>query len=85
MRIRRFQALEYKTEAIGRKALEFECKDRSENELKFLAVHGYWPEGRRCRTCIESWFTTHGLKTTVIVERVEPLGKTCFSGPPSVA
>jgi hypothetical protein len=40
--------------------------------MKFFAVHGYWPEAADVVEPIESCFTTHGLKTTVIVERVEP-------------
>jgi hypothetical protein len=40
MRLRQFHTLEDKAEAIGRKALDIECKNRSEGELKFFAVHG---------------------------------------------
>ncbi len=72
MQLRRFQTLEYKTEAIGRKALDLACKNRSEDELKFFAVHGYWPEAADVVEPIKSCFTTHGLKTTLILERVEP-------------
>jgi hypothetical protein len=57
---------------MERKALKLECKDRSENEMKFFAVHGYWPEVADVVEPIESCFTTHGLKTTVMLERVEP-------------
>jgi len=72
MRLKRFQTLEDETESIGRKALDLECKNRSEDELKFFAVHGYWPEAANVVERIESCFTTHGLKTTLILERVEP-------------
>ena len=72
MQLRQLHTLEDKAEAIGRKALDLECKNRSADELKFFAVHGYWPEAADVVEPIESWFTTHGLKSTVIVERVEP-------------
>jgi ribonuclease I len=65
--------LEYTAKAIGRKALDLECKDRSEDEMKFFAVHGYWPETADVVEPVESCFTTHGLKTTVILQRVEPV------------
>ena len=72
MRLRRFQMLEYKTEAVGHKALGLECKNRSEDEMKFYAVHGYWPEAADVVEPIETCFTTHSLKTTVILEKVKP-------------
>src|ERR1700675_4548823 len=72
MRRRQFQTLEYKTEAIERKALDLERKNRSDDELEFFSVHGYWPEAADVVEPIESCFTTHGLKTTLILERVEP-------------
>ena len=74
MRLRQFQTLEFKAKAVGRKALELECKNRSEDEMKFFAVHGYWPETADVVEPVESCCTTHGLKTTVILQRVESVG-----------
>jgi len=72
MRLKRFETLEDKTEAIRRKALDLESKNHSEDEMKFFAVHGYWPEAANVVEPIESCFTTYGLKTMVILERVKP-------------
>jgi len=52
-------------------ALELEFKVRSEQELMFFSVHGFWPEAAAVSGREERNFTTHGLKTTVILEPVQ--------------
>lgn len=37
----------------------------------FFSVHGYWPEAAAVLEREERSFTTHGLRTTVILERVQ--------------
>ncbi len=46
-----------------------ETKNRTEEEKEFFIVHGCWPETPRVGGRAESTFTTHGLKTTIILER----------------
>jgi hypothetical protein len=52
-------------------AFELECEVRSEQELMFFRVHGYWPEAAAVSGREEHSFTVHGLRTTVILERVQ--------------
>jgi hypothetical protein len=53
-------------------AFELECEARSVQELRFFRVHGYWPEMAAISERKERSFTTHGLRTTVILEPVQP-------------
>jgi hypothetical protein len=52
-------------------ALELEFEARSEQELMFFSAHGYWPEAAAVSVREERSFSTHGLKTTVILEPVQ--------------
>lgn len=69
MRNRRFQDLQSRTGAIEREVFNLEAKNRPEEETEFFIVHGYWPEAAQVEQRTESSFTTHGLKTTIILER----------------
>jgi len=71
MRLRRLRVLEYKARTIAYDAFDLECKQRSANELEFFNVHGSWPEGAEVSEREERSFTTHGLRTTIILERVQ--------------
>jgi ribonuclease I len=53
-------------------AFALESKTCTLDEREFLVVHGYWPEATDVAERIEGSFTTRGLKTTIIWERVEP-------------
>jgi hypothetical protein len=71
----RFQDLVSKTETIVLEALAPDTKNRTHDEKMFFCAHGFWPEAAVVAERIESCFTTHGLKTTIILER-EPIN-TC--------
>jgi hypothetical protein len=53
---------------MARQALELEFEGRPKEELMFFSVHGYWPEAASLVQREECSFTTHGLKTTIILE-----------------
>jgi hypothetical protein len=48
-----------------------EFQERSEDDLAFFAIHGYFPELARVSEPIVKTFTTRGLKTTIRLERDE--------------
>jgi hypothetical protein len=68
----RFQELMARTDAIVQGAFALENK-RTQDEKTFFRVHGFWPEKADATRRTESCFTTHGLKTTIILERVVTL------------
>jgi len=43
--------------------------ERSEDDLAFFAIHGYFPELARLSEPIVKTFTTRGLRTTIRLER----------------
>lgn len=69
MHNKRFQDLQKRTESIEVKLFDLESKNRTEGEKDFFIIHGYWPEAVQLSQRTERSFTTHGLKTTVILER----------------
>ena len=44
MRPRQFQILESKAQTLAEQTFELELEGRSQLELMFFSVHGYWPE-----------------------------------------
>jgi len=46
-------------------------ESRSPSEKMFFAAHGHFPENATVSERRESSFETHGLKTTIILERVK--------------
>jgi hypothetical protein len=68
-----FRNLVSRSEAIVQKALERDLKIRAYDEKIFYCIHGFWPEAIEIRGRTETIFVTHGLKTTVILEKEEAL------------
>jgi hypothetical protein len=65
--------LVYGSEAIVQKALALELKTRAYDEKIFYCIHGFWPDATEVHGRTETSFSTHGLKTTVILERLKAL------------
>lgn len=55
---------------MAHQAFELELQGRPQQELMFFSVHGYWPEAAVVSERDEKTFSTHGLRSTVILERV---------------
>ena len=77
MHSKRFQDLQRRTDAIEMDAFDLEAKNRTEEEKGFFIVHGCWPETARVEGRTEGTFTTHGLKTTIILEKASLAEESC--------
>jgi hypothetical protein len=58
-------------------AFDLEAKNRKQEEKDFFIVHGYWPETAQVTERSEISFTTHGLKTTIILEKASLAEESC--------
>jgi hypothetical protein len=68
-----FRNLVSRSEAIVQKALARDLMIRAYDEKIFYCIHGFWPDANEIHGRTETSFSTHGLKTTVVLERVEAL------------
>lgn len=69
MQNRRLHTLHHRTMELIDRAADKLYEGRTEDELRFFATHGVFPEAVRLSERVVSTFVVRGLKTTVILEK----------------
>jgi len=69
MRTRSLHNLELRANELTSLAVDRLFEGRSLEEVEFLCVQGYFPEAAEHSERIERTVVTHGLRTTIVLER----------------
>ena len=65
---KRLESVEDRIELQRYRDLDRQTKDRSDQEMRFFIVHGYWPENAGDELPDRIEFTVRGIKTTITAQ-----------------
>jgi len=65
---KRLESVEDRIELQRYRDLDRQTKDRSDQEMRFFIVHGYWPENAGDELPLGAEFTVRGIKTIVTTQ-----------------
>ena len=65
---KRLQSIEDRIELQRYRDLHRQTKDRSDQEMRFFIVHGYWPENAGSGLPPNREYVVFGIRTTIVNE-----------------
>ena len=65
---KRLDSIQERVEIQQHRAVMRQAKGRSDDELLFFCIHGYWPESAGDALPLRTEFTVRGIKTTVTTQ-----------------